>query len=106
MSKPTDLDELIRLQEEEERRLREENLRAPIDPHDVTQEIDVDEALGYDTEEAVKNIDWPAPEQPLQGMYRARQKNGSQVARIVQARPGRSGKQEQEQNSPNLGLAY
>ena len=47
--------------------LREENLRAPIiDPmHDVTQEIDVDEALGYDTDEAVKNIDWPN-EQPLQ----------------------------------------
>ena len=36
-------------------------------------------------------------------MYRARQKNGSQVARIFQARPGRSGKQQQEQNSRNLG---
>ena len=67
MSKPTDLDELIRLQEEEERRLREENLRAPLDTaHDVTQEIDVDEALGYDTDEAVKNIEWPNSDQEQQ----------------------------------------
>ena len=70
MSKPTDLDELIRLQEEEERRLREENLRAPIDAaHDVTQEIDVDEALGYDTDEAVKNIEWPSSEQEQQQVW-------------------------------------
>ena len=39
-------------------------------------------------------------------MYRARQKNGSQVARIVQARPDRSGKQQQEQNSRNLGTVF
>ena len=39
-------------------------------------------------------------------VYRARQKNGSQVARIVQARPGRSGKQQQEQNSRNLGTVF
>ena len=39
-------------------------------------------------------------------MYRARQKGVSQVARILQARPGRSGKQEQEQNSRNLGTAF
>ena len=38
--------------------------------------------------------------------YRARQKNGSQVARIFQARPGRSGKQQQEQNSRNLGTVF
>ena len=36
-------------------------------------------------------------------IYRARQKKGSQVARIFQARPGISGKQQQEQNSRNLG---
>ena len=39
-------------------------------------------------------------------LYRARQKNGSQVARIFQARPGRSGKQQQEQNSRNLGTVF
>ena len=39
-------------------------------------------------------------------MYRARQKNSSQVARIFQARPGRSGKQQQEQNSHNLGTVF
>ena len=39
-------------------------------------------------------------------LYRARQKGVSQVARILQARPGRSGKQEQEQNSRNLGTAF
>ena len=39
-------------------------------------------------------------------MYRARQKNGSEVARIFQARPGRSGKQRREQNSPNLGTVF
>ena len=38
--------------------------------------------------------------------YRARQKNGSQVARIFQARPGRSCKQQQEQNSRNLGTIF
>ena len=38
--------------------------------------------------------------------YRARQKNGSQVARIFQARPGSSGKQQQEQNSRNLGTVF
>ena len=38
--------------------------------------------------------------------YRDRQKNGSQVARIVLARPGRSGKQQQEQNSRNLGTVF
>ena len=38
--------------------------------------------------------------------YRARQKNGSQAARIFQARPGRSGKQQQEQNSRNLGTVF
>ena len=40
------------------------------------------------------------------GVYRARQKNGSQVARIFQARPGSSGKQQQEQNSRNLGTVF
>ena len=39
-------------------------------------------------------------------IYRGRQKNGSQVARIFQARPGRSGKQQQEQNSRNLGTVF
>ena len=39
-------------------------------------------------------------------MNRARQKNGPQVSRIVQARPGRSGKQQQEQNSRNLGTGF
>ena len=39
-------------------------------------------------------------------VYRARQKNGSQVERIFQARPGRSGKQQQEQNSRNLGTVF
>ena len=39
-------------------------------------------------------------------IYRARQKNGSQVARIFQARPGRSGKQQQEQNSRKLGTVF
>ena len=39
-------------------------------------------------------------------IYRARQKNGSQVARILQARPGRSGKQQQEQNTRNLGTVF
>ena len=39
-------------------------------------------------------------------LYRARQKNGSQVERIFQARPGRSGKQQQEQNSRNLGTVF
>ena len=38
--------------------------------------------------------------------YRARQNNGSQVARIFQARPGRSGKQQQEQSSRNLGTVF
>ena len=39
-------------------------------------------------------------------VYRARQKNASQVKRIVQARQGRSGKQQQEQNSRNLGTVF
>ena len=39
-------------------------------------------------------------------MYSARQKNGSQVARIIQARPGRSGKQQLEQNTLNLGTVF
>ena len=39
-------------------------------------------------------------------VYRARQKNGSQVARFFQARPGRSGKQQQEQSSRNLGTVF
>ena len=39
-------------------------------------------------------------------IYRARQKNGSQVARIFQARTGRRGKQQQEQNSRNLGTVF
>ena len=34
--------------------------------------------------------------------YRARLKGGPQVARMLQARTGRSDKQQQEQNSPNL----
>ena len=34
--------------------------------------------------------------------YRARLKGGPQVARMPQAKPGRIGKQAQEQNSPNL----
>ena len=38
-------------------------------------------------------------------IYRARQKNGYQVARIFQARPG-SGKRQQEQNSRNLGTIF
>jgi hypothetical protein len=115
MSKPTDLDEILRLQEEEERLALElakivaddvfandpffqqqqqqqqqpsENpqvpMRIPItrsvpimmsanDPiyantnhnhyppshHDMTQEIDVDAALGYYDEEAIENIEWP-----------------------------------------------
>ena len=33
-------------------------------------------------------------------------KNGSQVARIFQARPDRIGKQQQEQNSRNLGTVF
>ena len=49
-----------------------------------------------------------APGNGTQGKraYRAWQKNGSQVARIFQARPGRSGKQQQEQNSRNLGTVF
>ena len=55
--------------------------------------------------------DWTAAaaKRPLSSQkreYRARQKNGSQVARIFQARPGRSGKQQQEQNSRNLGTFF
>ena len=42
----------------------------------------------------------------IHGMYRAWLKNVSQVARIFQARPGRSGKQQQEQNSRNLGTGF
>ena len=34
------------------------------------------------------------------GNYRARQKGGLQVAQMLQAKPGRSGKQQQEQISP------
>ena len=49
------------------------------------------------TEEMVRNREC---------IYRARQKNGSQVAIIFQARPGRSGKQQQEQNSRNLGTVF
>ena len=36
-------------------------------------------------------------------LVQGRQKNGSKVARIFQARPGRCGKHQQEQNSRNLG---
>ena len=40
-------------------------------------------------------------------IYRAGlKKSGPQVARIFQASWGRSGKQQQEQNSPNLGTAF
>ena len=39
-------------------------------------------------------------------VYRARLIGGPQVARMLQASWGRSGKQEQEQNSQNLGPAY
>ena len=42
---------------------------------------------------------------PLQ-TYRAGLKNGPQVARIFQASWGRSGKQQQKQNSPNLGTTF
>ena len=38
-----------------------------------------------------------------QMLYMAGLKYHSQVARIFQASSGRSGKQQQEQNSPNLG---
>ena len=37
---------------------------------------------------------------------RARLKGGPQVSRMLQANPGRSGKQEQKQNSLNLGPAF
>ena len=37
--------------------------------------------------------------------HRARLKGGPQVARMLQEKPSRSGKQEQQQNSPNLGTA-
>ena len=39
-------------------------------------------------------------------LYRTRLKGGTQVAWNLQAKPGRSGKQQQEQNSPNLGTTY
>ena len=39
-------------------------------------------------------------------MYRARLKGGPQVILMLQAKPGRSGKQEQEQNCPSLGTAF
>ena len=39
-------------------------------------------------------------------IYRAQQNNGYQVARIFQARPGRSGKRQQEQDSRNLGTVF
>ena len=38
-------------------------------------------------------------------LFRARQSCCSQVARMLQARPGRYGKHEQEENSRNLGTA-
>ena len=42
----------------------------------------------------------------LKYLYRAPLIGGPQVAWVLQASWGRSGKQEQEQNSPNLGPAY
>ena len=39
-------------------------------------------------------------------MYRARLKGIGQVARMLQASSGRSGKQQQEQNSRNLSKAF
>ena len=36
-------------------------------------------------------------------LYRVRLKGGPQVVWMLQVRPGRSGKQQQQQNSPNLG---
>ena len=38
--------------------------------------------------------------------YRAQLKDGPQVVWMLQARSGRSAKQEQEQNSPNMGSAF
>ena len=53
----------------------------------------------------IHNVRLRLPHQ-LQSMYRAWQKNGSQVARIFQARPGRAVKQEQEQTSRNHVQAF
>ena len=39
-------------------------------------------------------------------IYRASDKGGPQVAWMLQAKPSRSGKQQQEQNSPTLGTAF
>ena len=39
-------------------------------------------------------------------MDRAWLKGGPQIAWMLQAKPGRSGKQPQEQNSPNLGTGF
>ena len=39
-------------------------------------------------------------------LYRAWQKNGSKFMRIFQAIPSRSGRQQEEQNSRNLGTVF
>ena len=39
-------------------------------------------------------------------MYRTRLKDGPQVVRMLQTKSGRSGNQEQKQNSVNLGTAF
>ena len=52
---------------------------------------------------------WPfRPDEEIGGFhhYRARLKGGPQVAWMLQARPGRSGKQQQQQNSPNFWTAF
>ena len=44
--------------------------------------------------------------EPLKALYRGRLKGICQVVRMMQASSGRSGKQQQQQNSPNLAEAF
>ena len=67
-----------------------------------------DETQGFqnllNTELETKIGQIPLPNLSL--MYRARLKGGPQVEGMLQAKPSRSGKQEREDNSPNLETGF
>ena len=53
-----------------------------------------------------KRVDFSQVAAELARPHMARLRGGPQVVWMLQEKPVRSGKQEQEQNSPNLGTAF